>query len=671
MDDFEVWLTADVLDVHGVLTSMTDFSIISMEQSIPSPTTSEADALTRLLPTCQRCRRLRRKCDTQLPACRLCQKGKAECTFFDHALQQTLPRSYVHSLLSRLGRLRAVQTTINGGTLDVNATAPQDDFAHHARNISATSLESQQQQDWGTRSNKVSFDKHFVIDNANPTCWQFFGSSSAYSLAVEVLVAAQARFGKLTHPENYTGPEFRLNLEIPESLEHHEFRACPPREEIEMLVNLYTRSSNVINGYSDNAQISTEIDTYLRHQGSAVKYLTGLEAHRFFRVAMICAIAAANRSRHQPHYETEAFNYYVEAIQCAEEVTSDISIDALQSLLLLVLFVFSFPRRGDVWKLLDYACRLSVELNIHCETGDDYETENSRQRRRSIFWGLYGLERTFGQHLGRPSDLPEEIITAEYPATLTTGPTDPSWTQYMLVSHTYRLIYLRSEIFRVLYMPAVSPDLPRSWYEDRFEDFHAWRNEVAHIVGAPDHVLGMGTMQCEMGFNTSINFLFQPLLLRALAATKSPEAIRNQVQSQELVIPRENYDAAVRSIEFYDRIFRAPEGTPQGDYPVTIVSAHYIHQATLTIMAHVLLELDGRIPLVTFSRDIEPFPKTVDQEGIVHIEVPPIDFSNIYDISDACLNLLNHLANRWTGMVGILDLYKEMHEKVLPALASR
>ena len=54
-------------------------------------TISEAD-LTRLLPTCQRCRRLRRKCDTNLPACRLCLKGKAECTFFDHALQQTLPR---------------------------------------------------------------------------------------------------------------------------------------------------------------------------------------------------------------------------------------------------------------------------------------------------------------------------------------------------------------------------------------------------------------------------------------------------------------------------------------------------------------------------------------------------------------------------------------------------
>lgn len=637
-------------------------------------TISEAE-LTRLLPTCQRCRRLRRKCDTNLPACRLCLKGKAECTFFDHALQQTLPRSYVHSLLTRLARLRAVQTTINGGVLDSSAAATSygDGYTGHARNPSTATLDTQANHDWRARNNPISFDKHFVIEDANPTCWQFFGSSSAYSLAVEVLVTAQAWFGKLTHRENYAGPEFKLNQAVPETLERHEVRPCPSRAELEMLVDTYTNSTNVINGYSDDAQIATEIDTYLRHQGGAVKYLTGLEAHQFFRIAMICAIASANKSRHDSKYATESFHYYIEAIQCAEEVTSDVSIDSLHALLLLVLFIFYYPRRGDVWKLLDYACRLSVELNIHCETHDEFENEKSRQRRRSIFWGLYSLERTFGQHMGRPSDLPEEIITAEYPAPLQPPPTDPSYTQYMLVSHYYRLIYLRSEIFRILYMPAVAPDLPRSWYEDRLDDFHAWRNEVAPVTDDPSHSRGMGTMQVEMGFNTSITFLFQPLLLRALAAIKTPESTINLTQTPDLVVPRESYEAAVRSIDFYSRVFASPEGTPEGNYPVTIISAHYIHQATLTIMAHVILAIDGRLPLVTFDRNlpIENYPRTIDQDGNVHVEMAPINFSNIQKISDACLTLLRNLADRWTGMVGILDIYKEMHEKVLPALVAK
>ncbi|KAK5100571.1 hypothetical protein LTS08_005322 [Lithohypha guttulata] len=584
-----------------------------------------------------------------------------------------------HYLAVILARLRAVQTAVNGGPSDPTPITPalSRGYSSHMRSESAVSVNTERQnRDWQQYENGISFDKHFSLEDANPTCWQYFGSSSAYSLAVEVVVAAQARFGKMTHPENYAGPDFKLNMVVYESLQPKE-RTCPSRDEVETLVALYMNSANVINGYTDNAQVSQEINTYLHHQSGAIRYLQGVEAHEFFRIAMICAIASASRSRHDSRFGSEAFSYYLEAIQCAEEVTSDVSLDSLQALLLLVLFTFFYPRRGDVWKLLDYACRLSVELDIHCETNDEYEEEKFSQRRRSIFWGLYSLERTFGQHMGRPSDLPEEIITAEYPTAFTTSAADNVLIQRALISHYYRLIYLRSEIFRILYMPAIAPELPRSWYEDRLEDFHAWRGEIAPIIDAPNHVPGMGTIQCEMAFNTSMNFLFQPLLLRALAAIKGPDTpIQQQLfGDMHLVIPRESYDAAVRSIMFYDRIFHAPEGTQDGDYPVTIISAHYIHQAVLTLMAHVLLAIDGRLPLVTFSRDPEAsglqVTRTLDTNGRMHVDVQPIDFSNIHEISEACLGLLRILADRWLGMVGILDLYREMHEKVLPALTTR
>ena len=55
----------------------------TMEQV--STSMSEID-LARLLPTCQRCRRLRRKCDTQLPACRLCHVRAQFRTIWSQAL---------------------------------------------------------------------------------------------------------------------------------------------------------------------------------------------------------------------------------------------------------------------------------------------------------------------------------------------------------------------------------------------------------------------------------------------------------------------------------------------------------------------------------------------------------------------------------------------------------
>ncbi|EXJ81676.1 hypothetical protein A1O1_07741 [Capronia coronata CBS 617.96] len=608
-------------------------------------TISEAE-LTRLLPTCQRCRRLRRKCDTNLPACRLCQKGKAECTFFDHALQQTLPRSYVHSLLTRLSRLRSVQAAVDGSSEPLTSLP----VVHHERNASLTSSHVEPaHNEWGTYTSELSFDKHFIIEHANPTCWQFLGSSSPYALVVEVLVHAQAKLGSMVHHPDYAGPEFWLNAQSTEVAEPLQPRPTPSRAEVEMLVNLYMSTTNRLMVFFDPDDIAPEIDTFLRHHGTNAKYLSGKEAHEFFRVAMICAVASANKARHHSVYDTESMAYYAEGVQCVEEVTSDVSADALQALLLLIAFTLFHPRKADLWKLLDFACRLSVELNYHSETNDEYEDEKSRRKRRSIFWGLYCVERTMGQHFGRPSDLAEEIITTEYPATLNAATlADPESLQLVLISHYYRLTYLRSEIFRELYLPAVAPNLPRMWYEQSLDHILSWRRELEFVETS----LGMGSMTCDMGFHTSICFLFQPLLLRALAAAKGPMLGPEITEG----IPRESYHSAVKLIESYDKIFRGAEGTPLGMYPITVNSAHYIQQAAITIMAHCLLAIDGRLPVVTFSREISG-----DTEG-------PVDFNGIHEISGTCLILLNTLSKKWPGMVGVLDIYKTLQSQVLPIM---
>jgi hypothetical protein len=536
-----------------------------------------------------------------------------------------------------------------------NAVGSNGSLAHfhipqHDRNTSTTSTQIDPPlNEWGTYTSDLSFDKHFIIEHANPTCWQFLGSSSPYALSVEVLVHAQAKLGSMVHNPEYAGPEFWLNAQSIEVAEPTQPRSTPSRAEVEMLVGLYMATTNTLMAFFDPDDIELELDTYLRHHRSNARYLTGKDAHQFFRVAMICAIASANKARHHSIYDTESMAYYTEGLQCVEEVTSDVSVDALQALLLLILFAMFHPRKGDIWKLLDFACRLSVELNFHTEPNDEYEDEKSKKRRRSIFWGLYCVERTIGQHLGRPSDLTEEIITAEYPASLSeTSLVGPAPFQFILTSHYYRLTYLRSEIFRDLYLPAVGPHMPRIWYEQSLEQILSWRREMQFL----DMTMGMGSMTCDMGMDTSICFLFQPMLLRALAATKEPVLSPDATE----VIPRESYHSAVKVVDFYNKIFRGAEGSPWGMYPITIISAHYIHQATITIMAHCLLAIDGRLPVVSFSRELSG-----DAEG-------PVDFNGIHEISGTCLILLNTLSKKWAGMVGILDIYKSLQGKVLPIM---
>ncbi|KAJ0420496.1 hypothetical protein BJY00DRAFT_323754 [Aspergillus carlsbadensis] len=56
--------------------------------------TDTLDELLQLLPACTRCRAIRKRCDTLLPACANCSKSGLQCTFHDSVSKEVLPREY-------------------------------------------------------------------------------------------------------------------------------------------------------------------------------------------------------------------------------------------------------------------------------------------------------------------------------------------------------------------------------------------------------------------------------------------------------------------------------------------------------------------------------------------------------------------------------------------------
>ncbi|ERS98583.1 hypothetical protein HMPREF1624_05369 [Sporothrix schenckii ATCC 58251] len=55
---------------------------------------------------CTRCRKRRIRCDLQLPACKNCRLADVECFFWDNALGQEVPCSYLHLLRQRVAGLK-------------------------------------------------------------------------------------------------------------------------------------------------------------------------------------------------------------------------------------------------------------------------------------------------------------------------------------------------------------------------------------------------------------------------------------------------------------------------------------------------------------------------------------------------------------------------------------
>jgi hypothetical protein len=91
---------------------------------------------------------------------------------------------------------------------------------------------------------------------------------------------------------------------------------------------------------------------------------------------------------------------------------------------------------------------------------------------------------------------------------------------------------------------------------------------------------------------------------------------------------------------------------------MTIMSAYYIYLAVLTIIAHAQLSIDGRV------QSLAPL-----KAGTPNDVAQQLDYSEIFEISGSCLILLNWCASRWKGMIGMIDMYKRLSEKLLPLLA--
>ncbi|KAI1105599.1 hypothetical protein F4804DRAFT_303939 [Jackrogersella minutella] len=646
-------------------------SLAESENAAPAPpslTVATRDSIQPLLPTCQRCRRLRRKCDTQLPNCRLCEKAGVECTFYDHVLNQALPRAYVDSLLVRLDQLRTVKDGITASPLQHEPVSSARAMIPSPAQQASTPVEEHV-----PKRAPISFD---VVIPSKSTAGKsrYWGSSSVFALAVEIIHHASTK--GLISPQDSLASETVEDEDDGETAADngpfHRDIAPASAADVQALASLYIVSMNTLYGFVDESTVSSDVEAYLsmrERPGFDPRALHGKAAHQYFRITMICAISCANQARYRPSRAAESLAYYSNAVACVEEVTSEVSPASLQALLLLIVLCLFYPRKGDIWKLLDYACRLTVELGYHTEQEQGSATtadadsqgpaddERRKKLRRSTFWGLYAIERIVGQLFGRGTDLPETIITTEYPSALAaSSAVDQASLQPMSIAHHYRLVYLRSELFRAMYLPASPPDLSLDWLREKYSALYAWRNELA----VSDELIGVATITCDVGYDATICFLFQPLILKALrtaqGAVVQGSSTAHDVSEQSFVAA-DSFWSSCNLIRTYEKVIRAPEGSVLGTYPMTFMSAHYIWIASSTLLAHALLAVDGRTRVLPHFSDDAAYSGS-DSNGI-------IDYGVFVDISGSCLILLSWCVERWPGMAGMLDVYKRLFRRLV------
>ncbi|KIX92932.1 uncharacterized protein Z520_11408 [Fonsecaea multimorphosa CBS 102226] len=583
--------------------------------------------------------------------------------------------SYVLSLLSRLEQLRVIKNASHQSKLAVSR--PQ---ASPGQNEWASSLHSA--NPFVPRVSGKSFD--LLIDTTSGDCHssRFFGSSSSLSLAVEVLCLARCR-GIVVEQNDV--PHRERPVEVNPRVRDHVVDA----QAVRSLVDVYFRSWGKVYTFVDEALVRADLETYIALNQSGPRLSqperTPSETHQCFRISMICAIACSVQARSSDLAAAESRRFYAEALTCVEQVTSEVSVATLRALSLLSGYCLMNPQQGDVWKILNYACRLSLELGYHTEDPERVEDESEQRGRRATFWALYTLERIVGQYFGRSSDLPETIITTEHPSPVVTdGPlSDCS----LAVYHT-QYAYFRAEIYRHLYFPATMPELGVGWHQQKYIQLSAWHPAHLSVVNRD----GNAFQACLIGYHGAVTLLFQPLILHALSAAQKQQGRRGLVPPFDhpqcsatgpaaprspVSLPPEAYWSACSHIQAYHDVFHARQDDPRALYPVTIISAYGVYNSGLIIMAFCLLDLDDSLHLLDptiVSLDLAS-PRSSAAQGAPTAASgsPPSStrrdlYNNLCETTASCLALLTWLSQKFPSLIGMLNTYQALYVKLVPAM---
>ncbi|KAG8668239.1 hypothetical protein FPOAC2_07529 [Fusarium poae] len=442
---------------------------------------------------CNRCRKRKARCDTNIPACQPCQSSGSICEYTDGRSGKVHPRSFIHELERELMDLEAQIHHVDSTTTDTSPTTSNIQSCGEAsQNFTGT-------------------------DEGNST---FVASSSGIHLVRSALECAQQDYSNLETPSDTT--EVR---HTPRVQQKHDPRAgLPPRE----------LANNLKDTFFNCYQVQYPILTQERFEDTLAQFydnhdggnddcdLSPADLRDRFMINMVLAIPLTSMAG--DHEESEALSKDLTANAMADVsyIMQTKNVQSLQCLLLLLLLSIVDSAPAPIWYISGLCMRMCIDLGYHSErtiamsfSADATETSKQEESdiKRRLFWIAYSLDRTFNILLNRPftfDNLSEDINLPGCSLT-------PATRQQTL--HWLELQQLQSEIVQRLHNTRGVAHSHRT--EDSGSGLSQWTNEMAQRLEQwhrPAQTLadpcGYDANWWNYWHRTTLLILYRPSMLR-------------------------------------------------------------------------------------------------------------------------------------------------------------
>ena len=411
---------------------------MAMEAGETSARTSEPEVpLTKRRRTalaCKACRARKSRCDGRRPTCATCRALGFECEYepSEFSANIIVHKGYVFDLEQRVKRVEQAlqrQEDLLTGHLSACSTERRRGYgqppdapstaveASDGIRLDASGLEDPEAEDARTDGLAITF--------VNEQTSAFFGDSSNVAF-LRYLRGAIYAIWKVKQPEELAGEDHLVeNRRIdfsqklsPSAMDPPELSGLaatmlPPAVEMENLLGVYFGATGSLFPFIHEPTFRETYDEFKASGFAKVRRIWLGLLNIIFAVAGHVdqggAISAEERLG-------RSHIYYARAVAlCSGPSRRTVSLEIVQYLLLVVLYLQGAQRSTETWSVHGLLVRTAIALGLHSDQAGKKLDLVHQEARQRTWLTVYCLDKVLSVTFGRPPSMPEEYVIVRLP----------------------------------------------------------------------------------------------------------------------------------------------------------------------------------------------------------------------------------------------------------------
>ncbi|KAH6661205.1 fungal-specific transcription factor domain-containing protein [Truncatella angustata] len=380
---------------------------------------------------CAACRNKKSRCDGQRPKCSSCQVQDLECEYAQTPISSTtpVPKIFLQLVETRLANLENDVRALKRQNRSEAQYSLDDDRGELSHLVVDSSISREELQNTGVSPDAT--DGVGTIEFTDEENAGYFGQSSNIAFtrnlrrALGRVLTERQNDNSMAQSATASPPQARVRVSRPLSpgLRHYppvnanhstsEALRLPPPTEMETLIRKFFGNTGALFPYIHRANFIKTFEDAKRYNFKTCR--------RSWLGLLNIILAMATGTEPLPIADVSERTIRAETFYsrsktlCLDLIMSGTSVESVQTMLLMSLYLQGTNRSVKTWNIHGLAVKAAFQLGLHVSDSAWNCSELDREIRNRTWYGCVILDRTLSMTFGRPPAIPENYVRVPLP----------------------------------------------------------------------------------------------------------------------------------------------------------------------------------------------------------------------------------------------------------------